>query len=546
VFSKLESKLVAEVVTLDPITGTQLGFSGAHNGRLPPTDMAERVRLAQAVEQSAASLTRAYSDMSTDEGFDAAIAVAGARGIVLAETMLLPLERNPGWYVSTALDALYGLLLRSDLTAEERMTSLLARLASLPEHFEAARRNLKGSAAVFVENALGDTEGAVRFCDSELRNELTAIDGTALEGTRDRALREALAALEEYRSFLKTVDVADGQFAIGTEAFDALLRQSHLLPFDSDELLRVGNQLVDRLSADLVAGAKASFGTGEWWTLIGRLADVLPAPEQLLETYRETLQMVRRFVSDANLIDLSTVGPVDVVPTPPFARTNLPFAAYVGAPPFGSGRAEFWVTPIDETLTVSEQRSALGQHHLGRMLVACIHEGFPGHHVEFSLAQSIKRPIRHLFRSTIYTEGWAFYCEHLVAQSGFLDHYPEADLLRLAFQRDQLWRALRIVIDVGLHCKGMSPGAAAGLLADANVMSLRSAESEIQYYCTAPTQPLSYMVGRLLFEQLIEKLRQQPSYSRRPLRDLHMEVLSHGPAPLALLARRLDVVRAAS
>lgn len=540
-FSELEARIVSGVLAIDPIAGTQLGFSGQHNERLPPTDRVERVGLVREIERAAADLADAYTDVRTEEGLDAAVAAAGARSMTLLEEALQALVKNPGWYVSTALDGLYGLFLRRDLSATERTESVLARLQALPGHLDSARRNLNRPASLLTENAIGDTEGAIVFCNSELRSELAHISTKALQAPLQRALDDALASLAGYRAFLQDLPGEDGAFAAGAEAFESLLRDAHLLPFDASDLFALGNDLTEALSDALAASAAAAFGTPDWWEPLGRLSENVPEPGRLLDTYQSTLNNVRTFVTEHGLLDLSTVAPIYVVATPMFARTNLPFAAYVGAPPFGAGKAEFWVTPIDETLPPADRRSAIGQHHLGRMLVACIHEAFPGHHVEFTLSNRVRRPLRHLFRSTIFTEGWAFYCEHLMEQSGFLDRFPESAALGLAFQRDQLWRALRIVIDVGLHCRAMSPRAAAALLVDSHVMTPDSADSEIRYSCSAPTQPLSYMVGRRLFEELVGKLRQHPEHAGRPLSDLRMEVLRHGPVPLSLLARHLSL-----
>jgi hypothetical protein len=533
--------MIDGLLALDPIAGTQLGFSGLHNRLMPPVDLAGRLELAREIERVATTLVNEYQDVRSNEGLDAAVAAAGSRSMVLAEESLRALEINPGWYVSSGLNSLYALLVRRDLAQDERNESAFARLCALPAHLQAARRNLNRPAGILVENAIGDTKGAIAFCGGELRHELIATSSTRAGQEIERAIDDALGALADYERFLKTVRTADGGFAPGRDVFDALLRDVHLLPFDSAELLSRGRDWVSTISGELASSAQQSFGTRDWWEPVALLSESLPAPGDLLNAYRDILGAVRSFVGDRGLLDLSTVPPVDVVATPTFARTNLPFAAYVGAPPFGSGRAEFWITPVDNAQSVAEQQRALGQHHLGRMLVACIHEAFPGHHVEFSLAHAVRRPLRHLFRSTIYTEGWAFYCERLIGQSGFLDRYPQAAAIRLAFERDQLWRALRIVIDIGLHCQNMTPSAAASLLADSHVMTRASAEAEVSYYCSAPTQPLSYMVGRRLFEDLLDTMKGHPSHAGKALRELHMEILGHGPVPLGLLSQHLGL-----
>ena len=536
-----EADVIRAFVALDPIAGTQMGLSGSHDGRLPATDLAERRLLVENLERVTAGLGVAGHTLPGDR-LDGEVARAGARGMALTESALSPLERNPGWYVSTAVEGLYGLFLRTDLTREQLAEYALARLSGLTSHFAAAQRNLTRPAAILVENALGDAQGALDFCDLDLRRELSALGSTSAAVALDRALADGIEALKGYRAFLEGYrNDAGGEFSAGRDAFDALLHESYLLPLSAAGLVDLGHELVEALSAELVSRSKAAFGTPNWWEPIAELSEQLPPAYALIDRYERLVDRVSRFVAERQLLDLSLVGPVEVVVTPPFARTNLPFAAYVGAPPFGSGRAQFWVTPIDETQSPQGQRLALSQHHLGRMLVACIHEATPGHHVEFSLSRAIKRPLRHLFRSTIFTEGWAFYCEGLVARSGLLAQFPESAALGLAFLRDELWRALRILIDVGLHCFQMTPESAVRLLTEHHIMSLAGAQAEVSYSCGAPTQPLSYMVGRRGFESIINGIRSDPANVGQSLSETHAKVLSHGPIPLNVLVSQLSL-----
>jgi uncharacterized protein (DUF885 family) len=122
-------------------------------------------------------------------------------------------------------------------------------------------------------------------------------------------------------------------------------------------------------------------------------------------------------------------------------------------------------------------------------------------------------------------------------REGFLLDGPDGPLLEISMLRDQLWRALRIVIDVGLHCKGMTREHAVALLVDKHVLNQDSAEAEVMYYCGAPTQPMSYMVGRILMEGVIEKCRAARGESSESLGKVRNEVLSHGSLPFPLLER---------
>jgi uncharacterized protein (DUF885 family) len=152
----------------------------------------------------------------------------------------------------------------------------------------------------------------------------------------------------------------------------------------------------------------------------------------------------------------------------------------------------------------------------------------------------VKRPLRHFFASNVFSEGWGLYCEDLMRREGFMLDGADGAQLEISMLRDQLWRALRIVVDVGLHCKGMTREQAVALLVDKHVLDRASAESEVMYYCSAPTQPLSYMIGRILMAEVIEKCRTKKgaNVSTGRIRD---EVLSHGSLPFPLLERVLGL-----
>jgi uncharacterized protein (DUF885 family) len=101
-------------------------------------------------------------------------------------------------------------------------------------------------------------------------------------------------------------------------------------------------------------------------------------------------------------------------------------------------------------------------------------------------------PIRQQFHSTLFSEGWALYCEELMEQEGYFDS-PDLRLWRL---KNALWRAVRLMVDVGLHCRGLDLESAARLLVELGGLEPNTARGEALRYTTSPTQPSSYVQGR--------------------------------------------------
>jgi len=538
-FQERQDALVAALLRRNPILGTQLGIPGAHDGLLPPADPAERAHLLAGIRESTGRLTHAIDTTWTqDDRIDAELAAIGLRGIELLETTLLPQERNPCWYLDAAVGGIYSLLIRFDLPESVKVEALGSRLRAIPAFLRAGQAQLRQPLRFLVENAIGDSAGAVQFCQEELKSYLDTTATSAVRREAEAAGIEAIAALETYSAFVaRLISNASDDFAVGEMAFNALLRDVHLIPQDASELHAIGLELVHGIEAALEEASQRALGHGRWWEAIDDLGKKHPPHHALLEEYEQVLHQARRFVAERDLINLAPAAPLVVRATPSFARANLPFAAYISAPAFAtSGRAEYWVTPPSEKLPSEELEAMLCQHSPGRIVTACVHEAFPGHHLQFSYAARVRRPLRHIFGATVFFEGWALYSEDLMRRTGFKHDEPDGPLLNVAQLRDQLWRAVRILIDVGLHCRGMTRDEATRLLVEKHILDERSAAAEIMYSCGAPTQPMSYMVGKLLIDRLVEKTRDAGAPS---LREAHEQILQHGALPFPLIERAL-------
>ncbi len=162
------------------------------------------------------------------------------------------------------------------------------------------------------------------------------------------------------------------------------------------------------------------------------------------------------------------------------------------------------------------------------------HETIPGHHYQIALQQELnqKRLFKNLFFFTGFVEGWAMYCQALAGEIGWLpDIYS-----RLAECNSQLFRAVRIVVDGGIHYKRWSKEEALKYMQDNLGWS---SESEIDRYTVWPAQATCYTLGRLKIMELREKAKKElgPKFD---LKDFHMVVLENGSLPLDLLEEIVD------
>jgi hypothetical protein len=538
--TRAESDVLKVVLKIDPIAGTRLGIEGDHDGKLPPTDESFREELLKNLERTSAFLIQSSSAENVDDYVDGQLAANGCRSMQILNSALRPHEQSPDWYVESAMSSLYSLLMRADMHVEEKSERIRERIASIPAHLNAGKLQINRPPSVLVETATGNIPGAIAFCQDSLGDFIASLSSRAAQEELNRHRRACVDALQDFGDYVTSLESGSSdEFAIGKKAFDQLLA-SYLVHDGSDELFERGKNIVRDLEKELEKASLKIADRPEWWLTLEALAANRPTRDSLLPEYEKMVEDARQFIEERKLVDLPLSGDLDILPTPSFARTNLAFAAYVAVPPLAkTGRAQFWVTPIAKDLSDTQAEDALKQHHLGRILIASVHEAYPGHHVQFSHALKVARPLRHVFGSTVFFEGWGLYSEELMLREGFKNESPNFELLRMSQVRDQLWRALRVVLDVGLHCKAMSRAEATDLLVTKHVLDRKSAAAEVMYYCSAPTQPMSYMVGKLLIDQLIEKCKATGQQRFRSLSQIHNQLLAHGGLPFPLLERVL-------
>jgi uncharacterized protein (DUF885 family) len=173
----------------------------------------------------------------------------------------------------------------------------------------------------------------------------------------------------------------------------------------------------------------------------------------------------------------------------------------------------------------------------GQLEVIAYHEGSPGHHMQISIAQELQNTptFRTQAGFSAYSEGWGLYSELLAKEMGAYND-PYSDFGRLS---SEMWRALRLVVDTGLHSKGWTEQQAIVYMMDNSPEPLESVTSEVQRYIVWPGQATSYKVGMLKILEL--RARAEAELGENfDIRGFHDTVLGGGAMPLAVLERRVD------
>ena len=171
------------------------------------------------------------------------------------------------------------------------------------------------------------------------------------------------------------------------------------------------------------------------------------------------------------------------------------------------------------------------------MTTLYLHEGSPGHHFQISLAQENEAlpPFMRFGGNTAYVEGWALYSETLGYDMGFYkDPYQ-----RFGTLSDEMLRAMRLVVDTGIHSKGWTREKAIAYMLSNSDMGKTDATAEVERYIAIPSQALAYKLGALTIQRLRKKAEGELG-DKFDIREFHAEVLMTGALPLAILEKKID------
>lgn len=218
--------------------------------------------------------------------------------------------------------------------------------------------------------------------------------------------------------------------------------------------------------------------------------------------------------------------PYTVNPVPEQIAANYTTGRYVPAPLDSTRPGQYWVNTY-----------ALEKRPLYNLEALTFHEAVPGHHLQGALSKELENlpKFRRFNYISAYGEGWGLYCEKLAKEVGFYQD-PYSEFGRLTYE---MWRALRLVVDTGMHAFGMTRDEAIKLMEDNTALSKHNVRTEIDRYIGWPAQALSYKLGELKIWELRKKAETELG-SKFDIRTFHDAILSQGSVPLNVLQQIID------
>lgn len=426
---------------------------------------------------------------------------------------------NPARFLP--VNAIYQLTVRR---VEDPARAWQTRLKDIPGYLRGARSLLLTEPvsipALWLESAIQEARAGVDFFRELESHELAQRYRVSYE------LEQAAHALDEFVHFMEKElqPLASGDVACGEKYFHLLLQHRHFLDATPQELYAFGERLFAQTRQDLEEETLRLQGNKDVLSLLAKIQASQPERTGLIDAYQREMFNARAFVTEHQLVTLPAMEELRVVETPGFLQHQIPFAAYhEPSPTDHEQHGIYYVTP-------PRSEDAWAEHHLLSIKHTAVHEAWPGHHLQFVTANgnAASRSMARLVNpsATLY-EGWALYCEEMMQEQGFLDAVES----RFILLRDRLWRALRVMIDVGIHTGSMTVEQAMALLQQHLGFTPEQARGELTWYSQAPGVPMGYATGWALIRALRHEEEQLPVFS---LKNFHDQLIGAGSMALSL------------
>lgn len=537
VFTSLSEEFVELFMKHHPVAATQAGIHD-YDHLMPddsPDGLKERSAWLRDLEQRLAASVP-WEELQLEARVDHALLRSRISALRSDLEEIKVAQKRPAIYLMRAFQGVHLLLSRSFAPLDERKEAAVSRLMAIPEYLESAKANLDRVPPVTLRIALQMASQGPGFVDDVVRQLLRQFPGEAerLEHAGSRARTGFLRFHDHLDKELRPK--SEGSFAIGERWMNYKLEREHMLPFTCSELEKLGREHLAHTLVLLEEEARRLDPRKNWRELITEGVERAPEPNWLRESYVAEMERARQFVIDRHIVPVPANAKLEVVDTPIFERGMTPFASYQAPAPFDADQTGFFhVTPIDLRRAKEEQARQLAGHCSPMLPIIALHEGYPGHHLQLCHANQAPTRLRRITDSEVFSEGWALYCEDLMWEQGFFTSDP---LTRLFQLRTTLWRAHRVVIDAGLQSGRMTYDEAIAQLIDEVLLDPETASSEVDRYVMTPSEPLSYLLGKLAIVEMLNEARKRKGTSF-DLHAFHAALLASGTIPPALVREEL-------
>jgi len=462
------------------------------------------------------------------------------------ENWLMPVDQFSGFHIGIA-----QLVPQLPFATVKDYDDYITRLNKLPAVFDQVTALMKAGLEkhlipprILLEQCVGQALALAKGApaDSPFALPIKKFPAAIGKADQDRIRKDVLAAIrgkvqpsyQAFTAYLRDGYVPHGRTELGlwslpdgVARYNARIKQMTTTELTADQIHEIGLAEVARIEGEQAEiGKKLGFADFAAFKRHVRTSKKLYAHnrEDILARYRKyTDQMYTKI---PELFGRLPKMKMTIEPVEAYREKEASGAQYDQGTQDGSRPGRVQVNTYEPTkrLTIDMESTAY-------------HEGVPGHHMQIAIQQELGElpPFRQQGGYVAYQEGWALYSERLGKEVGFYQD-PYNDYGRL---QDEMLRAIRLVVDTGLHAKHWSREQVVQFFHDHSTIDEPSVQSETNRYIAIPGQALGYKIGQLTISRLRDKA-QSALGNRFDIRGFHDEVLGAGALPLDVLTRRID------
>jgi len=477
---------------------------------------------------------------------DRELVLSNIRGTLLTLETIRPWEKNPDTYSGGISNSVYVIMIRKFASPDDRLRSVIAREDKMPAAFAAARANLKNPPRIYTEIALEQLPGIVSFFQNDVPAAFATATDPALKAEFAKSNAAVIADLQSYADWLKSdlLPRSNGDFRIGADTFSKKLLYDEMVDTPLDHLLEIGWANLHKNQAEFNRIAKELEPNKDARDVLSELAAMHPAPDKLLQSFRDTFDGLISFIQTKHIITIPTeVRPI-LQETPPFMRATT-FASMDTPGPFEKVATEayFNVTLPGPHDTPAEIEGRMASFNIGTIVSTSTHEAYPGHYIQFLWVDRAPTKVRMLLGASSNAEGWAHYSEQMMLDEGYgqpgtgAKDVREAKFIRLGQLQDALLRNARYIVGIEMHRGKMTFDQAAAFFVKEGYQSKQVGLVETKRGTGDPTY-LYYTLGKLEILKLREDVMKKEG-AAFSLEQFHNNFMKQGFPPIKIVRRAM-------
>jgi uncharacterized protein (DUF885 family) len=540
-FQKIASDYIEEELTANPEQATELGD---HRFDSQLTDYSAQARAKElATQKEFRDKLNAIdgSQLTGANNIDFRILKQNIDYQIFRAEELKEPEWDPLVYMQSLGNSLYLLVARDFAPPERRIPNLRQRMEAIPRVIAQAKANLQHPPRIHTETAIEQAQGAINL----VREGLAPLLDRVPQMKKELApLQEKTAAvLEDYKKWLEKdlLPRSDGDFRLGVDKFRKKLRFALASDLSMEEIMKRAQLDLEQTQTAIYETArplyKKYFPEADQPALadkkkvtaavLNKLAEQHPDDNTIVGYAQKIVGEATDFVRSHNLVTIPDT-PLDVIVMPEFKRGQAIAYCDASGPLEKNGKTFFAVAPTPNDWSKQRKESFFREYNNYMVRDLSMHEAMPGHYLQLAHANEFRAPtlVRAILKSGTFIEGWAVYCEQMMAEQGYGG--PEVKMQQLKMRLRAICNA---ILDQRIHAGNMSEPEAMDLMMKEGYQQEGEAVAKWKRARLTSTQLSTYFVGVTEHLDLRDKAKKKAgaSFDQKKYND---QVISYGSPPV--------------